>query len=94
MFNELKDMPPQATGFAMTVVIAVLRVIYDKEETSLVRIILESLLCGSLTLTAGFAIHASGYDQDWTLFAGGVIGFMGSQTIRALANKFISKKIS
>lgn len=93
MINELKDIPPSASGFLLSVCVAALRVIFNQEETSAMRIVLESLLCGALTLTAGSAIEAAGYDSSWTLFAGGLIGFMGSQTIRVFANRFITKKI-
>lgn len=85
LYDNIPDLPPPVVGVVMAIVIAVIRVIYDREETSVVRIGLESLLCGSLALTAGTAIQALGYDQNWTLFAGGAIGFMGSQTIRAYA---------
>ena len=77
----------------MAVVIAAIRVIYDKEETSFTRIVLESLLCGALAMTAGSGINALGYSQDWTLFAGGVIGFMGSQSIRAFAKRYIMNRV-
>lgn len=93
MIEHLKEIPPSLAGVLMAVVVAVIRVIYDKEETSFVRIALESVLCGALALTAGSAINALGYDQNWTLFAGGMIGFMGSQSIRAIANRFINKRL-
>ena len=84
--------PPWFSGVLMAIFISILRVIYDRSETSFGRIILESLICGSLTLAAGSAANALGY-PDWNLFIGGVIGFMGSQSIRALANRIIDKKI-
>lgn len=77
----------------MAVMISVLRVVYDREETSFTRIMLEALICGALSVSAGSALDAMGYGQNWYLFCGGVIGFMGSQSIRAIANRFITKKI-
>lgn len=77
----------------MAVVISVLRVVYDREETSFTRIMLEALICGALSVSAGSALDAMGYGQNWYLFCGGVIGFMGSQSIRVIANRFITKKI-
>lgn len=76
----------------MAVVISFLRVVYDKEETNFFRIMLESLICGALTITTGSALSAMGYSENWYLFCGGVIGFMGSQSIRALAYAIIKKK--
>lgn len=89
----LTNLPPWLGGALMAVVMSVLRIIYDKEETSFSRIMLESLICGALTLSAGSALSAMGYGDNWYLFSGGVIGFMGSQSIRALAIKLLDKKI-
>lgn len=83
---------PGFAGFMMAVFVSVIRVLYDREETSLIRIMLESLICGSLSLAAGSAISAMGYGDGWYLFAGGMIGFMGSQSVRALAYKFVDRK--
>ena len=77
----------------MAITMSVLRVVYDKEETSFFRIMLESLICGGLTLAVGSALVAMGYGPGWYLFCGGTIGFMGSQSIRALAHKLINKKV-
>ena len=77
----------------MAVVVSILRIVYDKEETSFIRIALESLICGALSVAAGSALDAMGYGQNWYLFCGGVIGFMGSQSIRAIANRVITKKL-
>ena len=94
MIDEAKVIAehPIMGGVLMAVGIALLRIIYDQKETSALRIILESLICGALTLTAGSALVALGYSQDWYLFCGGSIGFMGSQTIRSLAYKILKRK--
>lgn len=77
----------------MAFVMSVLRIIYDKQETSVMRILLESLICGALTIASGSALDALGYGQEWYLFCGGFIGFMGSQFIRKLAQKLVMRKI-
>jgi len=79
-------------GAIMAMVISIVRVIYDRKETNFLRIMMESVICGALSVSAGSALDAMGYGQNWYLFCGGVIGFMGSQSIRALANKYISTK--
>ena len=76
----------------MAVVMSTIRIIYDKKETNLLRIVMESFICGALSVSAGSALDAMGYGQNWYLFCGGFIGFMGSQSIRALANKYITNK--
>ena len=74
--------------------LAVLRVIGDKEETSFTRILLEGAICGALSLCAGHGLAQLGFGQNWYLFCGGMIGFMGSQTIRAWAKRWVGKKIN
>ena len=93
-FKELiAQLPPWVAGVAMAVMVSGLRLIYDRKETSFTRIMLESLICGALSVSAGSALDAMGYGQNWYLFCGGFIGFMGSQAIRAAANRLLNKKI-
>lgn len=93
LIRFFEGLPPWVAGAFMACVVAALRVVYDKEETSFIRIMLESLICACLTIAAGSAMNAMGFGPNWYLGAGGFIGFMGSQSIRALANKVISKRI-
>lgn len=76
----------------MAFLVALVRVIYDRDETRWVRIILEATLCGLLAVVAGAAISAMGLDNRWQLFAGGVIGFVGSEFIRSVAREFIRRR--
>lgn len=93
-FIELLDnLPPQMAGAFMAIFISILRVIYDNKETRPLRMILECLICGSLSLSAGYAIIALGLNMNWILFLGGVIGYLGSTTVRAIAMKLINSKI-
>lgn len=91
--QSLNNLPAEAAGVLMAMFIATLRVIYDKEETKPIRILLEALLCGTLSLTASSAIIAMDLDVNWAVFVGGVIGYFGSATVRALAVKFINSKV-
>lgn len=93
VLDNFKDIPPQVHGMMLAVIVAIIRVIYDREETSCTRMFLEAILCGLLTLTAGTAVQAMGLNQNWVLVCGGVIGFMGSQAIRAFASKYINKRV-
>lgn len=94
LIKFLESLPPWMEGTLMAIFIAVLRVVYDREETNAVRIVLEGLLCGALTLSAGSAIALLGFSDSWYLFVGGVIGFIGSHSIRRLAVNYLSKKTS
>ena len=90
--NKFVQNNPWMGGVVMAVVTSSLRIFYDQEETRLIRIIIESLLCGALTVTAGSAMMGMGYGPDWYLACGGTIGFAGTQSVRALAYNIINKK--
>lgn len=85
--------PPEVQAMLLSVVLAVLRIVYDRQETKPLRICIESLICGCLTLTAFHAIAALGLNLNWAIVAGGVIGFFGTNTVRALAVRFVNKRI-
>ncbi len=86
------SLPPEIAGVIMAVVTAVLRVLYDRDETKPIRIILEASLCGFLSLAASAGIAAAGLDHHWSIFAGGMIGYLGSTTVRALAIKILKAR--
>lgn len=89
-FNKL---PPESAGVLMAMFMAVLRVIYDKEETKPMRILLESVICGALSLTASSGILAMGLNMNWAIFVGGAIGYFGSATVRSIALKLIEYRV-
>lgn len=90
--NLLDKIPSSFFAVALAMFTAVVRVIYDKEETKLSRIALESILCGALTMTAWAGITALGWHESWSVAAGGTIGFIGSMSVRLLALRFLRKK--
>jgi lambda family phage holin len=91
LFIEGFKVPPMVAGFFLAIVIAFLRGQgNDRDWTTNV---LEALLCGALALAFGSAITAMGLDQNWTLFIGGVTGFIGSQGVKELLVRLIKKKI-
>lgn len=92
-WSQIVDsLPPWVGGFVFSFILSAVRVVYEKEETTFTRITLESLICGSLTIATGSILEAMGYGQQWYLGVGGIIGFMGTQSVRAFANKLLSKK--
>lgn len=88
----LNKMPPELAGALMAMFIAVLRIIYDGKETRPMRIILESCICGALSLTASFGITAMGLNMNWAIFVGGVIGYLGAESVRVLALSIIKHR--
>jgi lambda family phage holin len=92
MINDQFNIPPEVAGLIMAVLTAVLRVLYDRKKTRPFRVVLEALICGALSLTASSGIIAAGLDPKWSVFAGGMIGYLGSTTVRALAIKIIKAR--
>lgn len=78
---------------ALSFVLAFLRTIYQGQEPSWVRRLLESAICGLITLSSGFAIDAMGMSGDWEYALAGGIGFLGTEYIRTIATRFINLKV-
>ena len=91
--EALHQIPADLAGALLAMFTSAIRVIYDKNETRTVRVVLESLICGGLSLTASSAIVAMGMNIDWAIFVGGTIGSIGSLTVRAIALKLINKHV-
>jgi lambda family phage holin len=89
----LSSVPPHYVGAVLSMFVAFVRVIYDKKETRPIRILMEAVLCGALSVTASYAINAAGLDMNWAVFAGGVIGYLGSEGVRSFAVRFIDARI-
>lgn len=89
----MKWLTPELLGIILAVVLSVLRVLYDKREVRPVRILLEGMICGALALTVSYGIRAMGLSPDWAVFAAGVIGYTGSNTVRMYALLFVDKKL-
>lgn len=94
----LQEPPAVLQGFVMALLIAVLRVIYDRKEKAWQRIALEGLLCGFLTI-AGTALAAlaigfwfPSFQASMALISvglGGTVGFFGVEVVRQLAIKVL-----
>lgn len=83
---------PSWQGVIMAIIISFLRVLYDAKETSKIRILLESLICGGLSLSASSIIEWMDWPSSLSVAAGGMIGFIGVTAIRELIVKFLGKK--
>lgn len=89
----LTNLSLETKGVLIAIIIAAMRVIVDNEETKPARILLEALICGALSYAISSGITAAGMDNNWAIFAGGMIGYIGSATVRGLALRVINKKI-
>lgn len=84
-----RNIDPNLLAPILAVIIAILRVMYDGQETRFWRIAFEAMICGFLTLAAGAAIRAMGLEGDWSIVAGGAIGFLGSEFVRYTARRIV-----
>lgn len=73
-------------------VLSMFRTIQQGTDPSWLRRILESVICGMITLSAGYAIDAMGMSGEWKYAAAGAIGFLGTEFIRSAASRFIDWK--
>lgn len=80
-------------GAIMAGFIAVLRVLYDGKETRPLRIGLEALICGGLSLAGSNALSFLGAPEALGITIGGAIGFLGVTTIREFLLRWTIKKI-
>jgi lambda family phage holin len=92
LFAALDAVPPSIKGAIMAFVIAVLRIIYDRQETSNVRIVLEAGICGCLSLSFSGALGWLGAPESVAVAIGGAVGFIGVTKIRELAINWLTKK--
>ena len=80
-------------GVLLSFILTILRVIYDKEESKWQRIIFEALLNSTLTIAAWATVLGLGYPPVLSVGLGAVFAFLGVNTVRSVARKYINKKI-
>ena len=86
----LHAIAPSLYAFALSVTIALLRVIYGGGSKR--QMILESALCGLATLAMVPLLEWIGLPQNMATFVGGLFGFLGTEKIRDLAIRWGEKK--
>lgn len=77
----------------LSFILALLRTMYQDNEPSWLRRVIESSLCGLITLSAGYGINALGAHGDWKYAVAGGIGFLGIEYIRGFAKRFLDRKL-
>ena len=86
----LMDNWPAVYGALLALAIAFLRITYAGGRGR--RRLIESLLCGLITLAADTGTHLLGIPQEATPFLGGVVGLLGIDIIRDRAALMFRKK--
>ncbi len=89
----LEKVPPELAGLSLAVFLAIVRIWGDERDNKFMRIFIETVICGCLSLTFSFAVLAVGMSVYWSAFIGGMIGYLGSTTLHAIAVKIIHSKI-
>ena len=88
----INAIPVAVQGAIMAVVMAVLRVYYDANETSATRAALEASICGALTLASASALDWVGAPQQVAVAVGGFIGFIGVAKLRAVLFTWLHRR--
>lgn len=86
----LMDNWPAVYGAVLALAIAFLRITYNGGSGR--RRLIESTLCGLITLAAATATQMLGMPQEATPFLGGVVGLLGIDIIRDRAKQMFGKK--
>ncbi len=72
----MNALPPTVQASIMGACVAVVRVMYDQEETKPMRIIMEGVICGFLCITVSHGIKALGLDENWIRFSGAPLAIL------------------
>ena len=86
-------LPEPFRASALAAMVAFVRVMYDGKEPSLMRRVLESVLCGLIALSIAYMVEALGMSGNWATFIGGAVGLFGADQVRSWGRKFAEKKM-
>lgn len=93
MWLAWESVSATSKGALMAVVIAFLRVMYDDQETSRVRVMLECLLCGAITLCSASVIEWMNLPDSMVIAVGGTIGGLGMTVFRSIVLRWLGKHV-
>ena len=77
---------PVIYGTGLSVLISALRIVYRGGSRKAV--LLESVLCGGITLAMLSGLSLLGLPQEAAAFVGGMVGLLGVDKVRRLAERF------
>lgn len=86
-------LPGTIKSAILATAVAFLRVMYDGKEPRMTRRLLESVLCGAIALCVASLLSAAGISADYSTFAGGSIGLLGADQVRAWARQIAAKHV-
>ncbi|MGO2711584.1 phage holin, lambda family [Pseudomonas helleri] len=87
----LQAVSPSLYAFGLSITVAALRVIYG--GGGMRQAILEGSLCGLATLTMVPLLEWLGLPSGMATFAGGLVGFLGVDKFRQLADRIVTERV-
>lgn len=91
LFAWLNDHSPLLCAALLSVVMAGLRIAYGGGTWR--QMLVEGAICGCLTVTIISGLEFFGLPQTMSTFVGGWVGFLGVETIRTVADRYLGMKI-
>lgn len=95
-FAQLVDWATNSYAFqavVMSVLIAIMRVLYDNNETTWRRILLEAALCGNLTLAGYYALLWWKLPPQAAIVVGAALAFIGIEEMRKIVRALARKQL-
>lgn len=83
---------PVWQGALLSMLIAALRVLYDDNNTTFYRLLIEALLCGALALCVGSFVEIYDLPKNSVIPMGGAIGLIGFTTLRDKLLDILNRK--
>lgn len=87
------SLPGPVRAAAVGACVALVRVMYDDREPSIVRRLLECTLCGLIALCVASLVQALGIDGGYSTFLGGSVGLLGADQVRTWGRQVAQKRI-
>lgn len=88
-----ESLPPPARAAIIGTGVAFLRVMYDGNEPSIVRRLLECALCGAIALCVAYLARPLGLSGDIATFAGGAVGLLGADQVRSWGRRLAERRV-
>lgn len=89
LIDAISSWPGPLQAFVAAVIIAPLRIAYDKSETHWMRICLESLLCGCIAYGIASGADYFHVSHGVAVFIGSAVGFAGVVKFREVVMTYI-----
>jgi len=90
LLGWLSEHQPVLYGMLLAMGTAFLRVVYGGGKHR--KALFESAMCGAISLTLMSGMDWAGVPESAAGFVGGMVGFLGVETVRGYAQVFLGKK--